>query len=53
MWGHLAAMCPRVSPEHAAISLPLRKQGKDETQRSILTFCEAIYEGAGFLGGHP
>jgi hypothetical protein len=48
MWGHLAARCPQaqrdrnVSPEHAAISLPLRKQGKDEAQRSIRTFYEAV-----------
>jgi hypothetical protein len=54
MWGHLAARCPQaqrdrnVSPEHAAISLPLRRQGKDEAQRhlkvinSIRTFYEAV-----------
>jgi len=30
-----------VSPEPAAISLPLRKQGKDEAQRSIRPFYEA------------
>jgi hypothetical protein len=27
---------------YAAISLPLRKQGKDEAQRSIRTFYEAV-----------
>ena len=48
MWGHLAARCPQaqrdrnVSPECAAISLPLRKQGMDEAQRSIRTFYEAV-----------
>jgi hypothetical protein len=54
MWGHLAARCPQaqrdrnVFPECAAISLPLREQGKDEAQRhlkvinSIRTFYEAV-----------
>jgi 2-oxoglutarate ferredoxin oxidoreductase subunit gamma len=34
-----------VFPEHAATILPLRKQGKDEAQRSIRTFYEAVHEG--------
>jgi hypothetical protein len=48
MWGHLAARCPQaqrdrnVSPERAAISLPLRRQGKDAAQRSIRTFYKAV-----------
>jgi len=49
MWGHLAARCPQaqrdrnVSPEHAAMT-------KDEAQRSIRTFYEAVKDDGNYSG---